>query len=80
MCLDTCMYLFACVYIYTHSMLICIFLCRFIRACRALRPPAPVNSGRVHVVPQPYRGTSFIENCALVGPYSRMMPRAVWWP
>ena len=27
----------------------------------------------------PYRGTSLIRNCLLVGPYSRTMPRALWW-
>ena len=28
----------------------------------------------------PYRGTSLIRNSPLVGPYSRTMPRAPWWP
>ena len=27
-----------------------------------------------------YRGTSLIRNCAPLGPYSRIMPRALWWP
>ena len=26
-----------------------------------------------------YRGTSLIRNNALLGPYSRTMPRALWW-
>jgi hypothetical protein len=25
------------------------------------------------------RGTSLIRNCHLLGPYSRLMPRALWW-
>ena len=28
---------------------------------------------------QPYRGTSLIRNSAPLGPYSRTMPRALWW-
>ena len=27
-----------------------------------------------------YRGTSLIRNIPLSGPYSRTMPRALWWP
>ena len=27
-----------------------------------------------------YRGTSLIRNSPFVGPYSRTMPRALWWP
>ena len=27
----------------------------------------------------PYRGTSLIRNSAPLGPYSRTMPRALWW-
>ena len=27
-----------------------------------------------------YRGTSHIRNSAPIGPYSRTMPRALWWP
>ena len=27
----------------------------------------------------PYRGTSLIRNCPPLGPYSRTMPRALWW-
>eukprot|EP00290_Baffinella_frigidus_P059462 CAMPEP_0180381780 /NCGR_PEP_ID=MMETSP0989-20121125/26975_1 /TAXON_ID=697907 /ORGANISM="non described non described, Strain CCMP2293" /LENGTH=40 /DNA_ID= /DNA_START= /DNA_END= /DNA_ORIENTATION= len=27
----------------------------------------------------PYRGTSPIRNYAPLGPYSRAMPRALWW-
>ena len=27
-----------------------------------------------------YRGTSLIRNIAPLGPYSRTMPRALWWP
>ena len=27
-----------------------------------------------------YRGTSLIRNCAPLGPYSRTVPRALWWP
>ena len=27
----------------------------------------------------PYRGTSLTRNSTLVGPYSRPMPRALWW-
>ena len=27
----------------------------------------------------PYRGTSLIKNCPLLGPYSRPVPRALWW-
>jgi len=27
-----------------------------------------------------YRGTSFIRNNPLLGPYIRTMSRAVWWP
>ena len=27
----------------------------------------------------PYRGTSLIRNRAPPGPYSRTMPRALWW-
>jgi len=26
-----------------------------------------------------YRGTSLIRNCLFLGPYSRHMPRALWW-
>ena len=26
-----------------------------------------------------YRGTSLIENITPLGPYSRAMPRALWW-
>ena len=26
-----------------------------------------------------YRGTSLIRNCFLLGPYCRLMPRALWW-
>ena len=28
---------------------------------------------------RPYRGTSLIRNSAPLGPYSRNMPRALWW-
>ena len=27
-----------------------------------------------------YRGTSLIRNRVPLGPYSRTMPRALWWP
>jgi len=27
-----------------------------------------------------YRGTSLIRNRTLLGPYSRTMPMALWWP
>jgi hypothetical protein len=27
-----------------------------------------------------YRGTSIIKNSASLGPYSRNMPMATWWP
>ena len=27
-----------------------------------------------------YRGTSLISNCNLLGPYSRTVPRVLWWP
>jgi len=27
-----------------------------------------------------YRGTSLIRNSTHLGPYSRTMPRALWWP
>ena len=27
-----------------------------------------------------YRGTSLIRNSALLGPYSRTVPKALWWP
>ena len=27
-----------------------------------------------------YRGTSLIRNHFPLGPYSRIMPRALWWP
>ena len=27
-----------------------------------------------------YRGTSLIRNSPLLGPYSRTVPRALWWP
>ena len=27
-----------------------------------------------------YRGTSFTRNCVPLGPYSRIMPRAIGWP
>ena len=27
-----------------------------------------------------YRGTSLIRNCAHLGPDSRTIPRAIWWP
>ena len=30
-------------------------------------------------VPASYRGTSLIRNSAPLGPYSRNMPRALWW-
>ena len=29
--------------------------------------------------PSPYRGTSLIKTSAPPGPYSRTMPRALWW-
>ena len=28
---------------------------------------------------EPYRGTSLIRNNPSLGPYSRLMPRALWW-
>ena len=31
------------------------------------------------VNPHPYRGTSLIRNTPLLGPYSRTIPRVVWW-
>ena len=30
--------------------------------------------------PSRYRGTSLIRNRASLAPYSRIMPRALWWP
>ena len=30
--------------------------------------------------PSRYRVTSLIRNCAPLRPYSRTMPRAIWWP
>ena len=30
--------------------------------------------------PRPDRGTSLIRNSALLGPYSRALPRALWLP
>ena len=27
-----------------------------------------------------YRGTSLLRNSAPLGPYSRTIPRALWWP
>jgi len=30
-------------------------------------------------VPVAYRGTSLTRNSAPLGPYSRTMPRALWW-
>ena len=35
------------------------------------------STPRLH--PQPYRGTLQIKNSAPPGPYSRTMPRALWW-
>ena len=45
--------------------------------CQALRgvSNAHPDSGQVH-----YRGTSLIGSCNLLGPYSRVVPRALWWP
>ena len=32
-----------------------------------------------HWASSQYRGTSLIRNCPPLGPYSRTMPRALWW-
>jgi hypothetical protein len=41
-------------------------------ACRPLREgEAPPSD--------PYRGTSLIRNSAPLGPYSKAVPRALWW-
>ena len=32
------------------------------------------------LTPNSYRGTSLIRNSTQPGPYSRTMPRALWWP
>ena len=34
----------------------------------------------VNHVRNQYGGTSLIRNCLLLGPYSRTMPRTLWWP
>ena len=36
------------------------------------------NNVKANEVP-PYRGTSLIRNSSPLGPYSRLMPRALWW-
>ena len=43
-------------------------------------PTAGNTIGITTSFPVHYRGSSFIRNCALLGPYSRIMPRALWWP
>ena len=49
-----------------------------------LTPPHPhtLNPSQSHVVTcqeGPYRGTLLIRNNPSLGPYSRLMPRALWW-
>ena len=44
------------------------------------REPNSVTSGQLrHVYDDIYRGTSLIRKHHSVGPYSRHMPRALWW-
>jgi len=38
------------------------------------------GKGEGGVCPVTRRGTSLIKNSAHLGPYSRTMPRALWWP
>jgi len=38
---------------------------------------APIQSRRGKSID--HRGTSLIRNCPPLGPYSRTMPRALWW-
>ena len=37
------------------------------------------DTPRVPRIPFGYRGTSLVRNCTPLGPYSRHMPRALWW-
>ena len=41
--------------------------------------PSQRELGRNGGFKQPYRGTSLIRSSAPLGPYSRTMPRALWW-
>jgi len=37
------------------------------------------RSADLHQALQGYRGTSLVRNCLLLRPYSRTIPRALWW-
>ena len=37
------------------------------------------TSSDLGISPFPYRGTSLITNTPLLGPYSRTLPRFIWW-
>ena len=41
--------------------------------------PPQASPTKASVATYGYRGTSLIRNCAPLGPYSRNMPRALWW-
>jgi hypothetical protein len=48
------------------------------------RPPRSITKICIDATSPPpidatYRGTSLIRNSAPLGPYSRTMPRALWW-
>jgi len=45
--------------------------------CLHMNSPQSPLSGNTH--PAGYRGTSLIRNIAPLGPFSRNMPRAIWW-
>ena len=54
---------------------------------RTVSTPSPCLSGNAPYKTNPsdaarqfYRGTLLIRNSAPLGPYSRNMPRALWWP
>ena len=47
--------------------------------CGAPTPPRYVEGGGEGLGYKVYRGTLLIRNCAPLGPYSRIMPRALWW-
>ena len=39
----------------------------------------PLDPREVRVLVREYRGTSLIRNSVPLGPYSRNVPRALWW-
>ena len=48
------------------------------RPCHRKRLAPPRGNGALRPAAA-YRGTSFINNSLPLEPYSRLMPRALWW-